>query len=406
VRDAAPENLLDRALADQSLYRDPYPCLARLRETAPVVYCRSLQGWFVTSHALVAEALSHPALSAMRTGGDDAEAFNSLIRNWIIFMDPPPQRPRRAALGAALSKALAKAGPLADDLAKERLTAFAATGGGDFMAEVARPLTLHVICDLLGVPITLRPGLSGLTTVLGRLVGRHPMAAEEHRRAEEQVVFLWDLMRSLVQDRRRCPGEDILSALAQTESEDNAAADAILLLFGGQDTSANLAGNLLAHLAGSPEAWSLLSRDEAANASLVEEGLRFDPPVPTISRRAREAIRLGGVEIEAGDRVMVSLAAANRDPSVFAEPDRFLVGRSGRHLAFGHGAHLCLGAALARIELCAVLRHLAAFPTPWRLNGLTRYVPSLMLRGPISLPLATGGAGATARAFAEAPHDA
>jgi cytochrome P450 len=103
---------------------------------------------------------------------------------------------------------------------------------------------------------------------------------------------------------------------------------------------------------------------------------------------------------------MVSLAAANRDPSVFAEPDRFLVGRSGRHLAFGHGAHLCLGAALARIELCAVLRRLAAFPTPWRLNGLTRYVPSLMLRGPISLPLTTGGAGATARAFAEAPHDA
>jgi cytochrome P450 len=393
VLDLAPDHaaadLLGRALAEPGHYADPYPLLARLRASAAVTASPALQGWFVTSHALVTQALKDSRLGASRTGDGD-DALSTLIRNWIIFMDPPRQRNRRSLLVSLIAERLPLLRAQIDQLATRLLARFAAAGGGDFMGDVAHPLTLEAIGDLLGVPTGQRAPMARLCAVIGPVLGRRPASAAEMEWTRQQSAQLVELMRALVRERRHAPCGDVLSGLATALPEDDAVADAILVLFGGQDTSASLMGSVVARLAQRPDERALLPCAEAGIALAVEEYLRLENPVQTISRRVDEAMELGGCRLAPGERVMLSLAAANRDPAVFADPDRFDPQRPRRHVAFGGGVHLCLGATLARLELAALLRQL---PRPgagglwWSLRGPVPYLPSITLRGPLRLDL-------------------
>jgi cytochrome P450 len=379
--------LLDQALGDPAHYADPYPLLARLRAHCPVATSTALQGKLVTAHALVLQALKDPRLRASRTG-DGEDTLSRLIRNWIIFMDPPRQRQRRTLMARLLADHLAVLHPQLDLFAQQHIARLVAAGGGDFMATVAQPLTLAIIGELLGVPSHQRAIMGQLCTVIGPVLGRRPATEAENTRTKQQVADLVELMRRLVRERKRVPAGDLLSDLAVALPEEDAVADAILLLFGGQDTSANLMGSVVARLVQRPEERAFLPRDVASAALVVEEYLRLENSVQTVSRRVEDAMQLGGCQLVPGERVMLSLAAANRDPAVFPEPDCFDPRRRARQqITFGGGAHLCLGAALARLELSALLRHL---PPPaegqwWRLQQPVRYVPSITLRGPLQL---------------------
>src|SRR5437879_6573202 len=259
----------------------------------------------------------------------------------------------------------------------------------DVIEDVAVPLPVMVIAELLGIPIEHRERfkLWSDAFVTG---GRAGMSDVDARR--EMALFFSDLM----EERRRSPREDLISALlaARIDGESldqrELLSFCILLLVAGNETTTNLIGNAVLCLDEHPDAEADLRAHPELMASAVEEVLRYRSPVQSMFRLARSEVRLGGQVVPAGDAVVAWIGSANRDPLQFAEPDRFDIRRSpNRHLAFGHGIHFCLGAPLARLEgtiaLGALLRRLGRLRVD---HTKLQPVPSGILHGLQRLPVA------------------
>lgn len=223
----------------------------------------------------------------------------------------------------------------------------------DLISKFAYPLPLSLIGDLLGIPEPDRPALRRWTTQM--MQDRQEVTVPASR---EMAAYL----RELIATRRRTPGDDLLSALVTAEvdgdrlSEREVMGSAFLMIVAGHETTTNLLGNAVRWLLEQPEVWRRLGSEPALLAGVIEEVLRFDSPVRLATHRCTIApVLFGGVSIPAGEIVMISLAAANRDPRRFADPDRLVWDRASSdargHLAFGHGLHHCLGAMMARAEV-------------------------------------------------------
>ncbi|MEV5557076.1 cytochrome P450 [Nonomuraea wenchangensis] len=267
---------------------------------------------------------------------------------------------------------------------------------GDLVSGFAYPLPVMVICEMLGVPPEDHERFQGWSETAARSLD--PMlTAELISESGRSGREFRDYFRDLLELRRRQPGDDLLSALTRVEelTEGELLATCVLLLVAGHETTVNLIANgvlaLVRH--------GLLRQAAERPRQVVEEVLRYDPPVQLTGRVALRDAELGGTPVPAGTAVVALIGAANRDPAVFPDPDRFDPGRTdprrldgarepGRHLAFGLGIHFCLGATLARMEGEIALSALAAAaPRMELLDPAPPYRPNLVLRGLAELPV-------------------
>jgi cytochrome P450 len=249
------------------------------------------------------------------------------------------------------------------------------------------------------VPITDEPEFSRASALLAQsldpfvsFTGDLPENFDERMQAG---LWLRGYLANLIEQRRGSPGDDLMSGLiAVEESGDQLTEEEIistcnLLLIAGHETTVNLIANAILAMLRHPWQWAALGSDPSRAAVVIEETLRYDPPVQLIGRVAAEQMTIGDVTVPKGDVMMLLLAAAQRDPDVVARPDEFDPDREAiRHLAFGHGPHFCLGAPLARLEASVALSALTSRFPDARLDGEPVYKPNVTLRGISTLSVA------------------
>ncbi|MEU8840359.1 cytochrome P450 [Streptomyces roseus] len=396
---------------DPAFLADPFPLYRRLREDGPVrrvVLAGALEAWLVTRYEEGLAALSDARLSSDVRDAADTRLLEqlpgtereSMLGNMLRSDPPDHTRLRRLVSKAFTARRVAEMRPRIQAVTDRLLDAVVAAGSADLVADLALPLPVTVISELLGVPVDERHEFQRWTDRMLMRGAQPPDPAV--------VNEAWRHMRAyvtgLIGAKRAEPGEDLLSALVtardeeQRLSEDELVAMVFLLLAAGYVTTVNLIGGGIAMLLAHPGQLDLLRSDPALLPGAIEEFLRYDGPVsPGIARFAREDLEIAGVRIPRGATVLIGSAVADRDPGRFPDPDRLDITRADNaHLAFGHGIHYCLGAPLARLEgqiaIGTALRRLPglalAVPPaqiPWRPGGL---------RGPLALPVTfTPGGG-------------
>ncbi|MCZ4121895.1 cytochrome P450 family protein [Streptomyces sp. H39-S7] len=393
------------------LIDDPHTVYARLREAGPVHRITGTDGlpaWLITRYADVRRALADPRLALdkrnARPGGYQGLALPPALDANLLNMDPPDHTRIRRLVSQAftprrIEELRAPIRRIADDL----LDALAPHGRADLIAGYAAPLPITVICDLLGVASADRQDFRSWTDALITPDPARPSGARE------AIGNMLGYFTHLIADKRKHPADDLLSAMIAArdenhrqdhpgeEGEDRLSEDELmslvfLILFAGYENTIHLIGNATLALLTAPEQLEALRADPSRMGAAVAELARYDGPAPLAIRRfPREDITIGGVTIPAGETVLLSLAAANRDPGQFTDPDHVDIARDATgHLALGHGIHYCLGAPLARLETeIALIALLDRFP---RLAldvppDTLRRRPSMRARGLLSLPV-------------------
>jgi pimeloyl-[acyl-carrier protein] synthase len=401
---------------DEAFQADPYPTYARLREEAPVYmrYFDRPDGQHIPIWALsrwddCISVLRDPRFSAQKPldmlplGAVDqppeeqhplVRAFNALL----LFRDPPDHtRLRNLVNKAFTTRTVRRLRPRIEALVDELLAPGTADGGMDLIEGLAVPLPIIVIAELLGVPGEDHARLKVWSDHAAMLIDG-TLRDEHLATALPSFVELVEYLRRTVERRRRAPRDDLISALVAAQDADDALDDheilatCALILGAGHETTTNLIGNGMLALLRDPAAWGRLAREPGLLPTAVEELLRFDSPVQVTSRIAREPVVIGGHRIPPGVEVNTLIGSANRDPAQFPDPDRLVLDRAdNRHLSFGHGAHFCLGAPLARLEgHVAIGGLLARFPAmKLELDEPPRR-PGFVLRGRSSLPVRLG----------------
>jgi cytochrome P450 len=389
---------------------DPFPIFAELRERDPVHWNDVLGGWVLTRYAEVRLVLNDRRFSADRitpfrehlapdSRGAVAELL-AMLGMWAVFNDPPEHTRRRALLNKAFTpRAVEALAPTIAATVDRLIDGIAGRGQVDLIATFAYPLPATVIAAMIGVPADDLDLFKDWSDDIAAFVGSALATPDKRERAQRGVVAMSGYFRRMVGEHRARPREDIMSALIAAEergaalSEDEIVASCVLLLFAGHETTTNLIGNGMLALLRHPAEQARLAADPSLAAGAVEEMLRYDGPTQAMTRIALEAVPLGGRTIGRGDRVFALLNAANRDPAVFPEPDRFDIRReAGRHISFGYGAHFCLGAPLARLEgRIAVARLLERLPGLRLADPDPPWNDSFVLRGLRRLPVEQAG---------------
>ena len=401
---ATPQTLL-LDLLDPGHRAHPYPIYRQLRERGPLQLPDSNLVVF-SSFTDCDEVLRHPSSCSDRlkstvaqqaiAAGQEARPFGT---PGFLFLDPPDHTRLRKLVSKAFSPKVVRA--LETDitaLVDALLDAVATAGRFEVIADLAYPLPVAVICRLLGVPIEDEPKFSWASALLAQ--GLDPFIAftgqpQGFEERMEAGLWLRGYLRDLLRQRRADPGEDLMSGLIAVEeagdqlTEDEIVATCNLLLVAGHETTVNLIANAVLAMLRHPEHWAALGRDPSRAPAIVEETLRYDPPVQLVGRIAGEDMSIGGVDIPRGETMMLLLAAAHRDPAVTERPDEFDPTRAAiRHLAFGLGPHFCLGAPLARLEANVALSAVTKrFPNA-RLETEPAYKPNVTLRGVADLVVA------------------
>ena len=380
-------------LADPAVVTDPYPHLARLRAQAPLAWHSGLGLWVATSHEACGAVLRDRRLGRVfrpRTPEGDWETFNWLHADSILDSEPPKHtRLRRLVAGAFGRGHVARLAPRIEQLAQGLLDAAAPPGSAepfDVLAAYAEPLPVLVIAELLGVPEADRVHLRPWSQAIVKMY-EVDHTDEQEAQARAASAEFSDYVEALAADRARHPGDDLLTDLVQARdggdrlSGRELVATAVLLLNAGHEASVNGFGNGLHSMLSAQPRPAVDIEDPAAVERLAEEFLRHDSPLHLFERTAKEPADVAGLHLEPGDKVAALLGAANRDPAVFADPDRFDPTREPNpHLAFGAGIHFCIGAPLARLELQVSLRTLwRRFPGLQLVEAERR--PTFVLRG-------------------------
>jgi cytochrome P450 len=405
---------------------EPYSAYAELRQSGlrpggprPSGLHRSPLGlWATASHPTAASILrdqrfsTSPAhLSGYRPPAyPPGDPRGALPAADLLTMDAPDHtRLRRLVSGAFSTGVTTRLEPWTRDLVGRLLAPVDAGSGFDLIDELAFPLSITVICHLLGVPARDQASFRawGHDIVASLDPGTAQTAARMSRSAE---LALAAYLRELIRARRGDPDDSLLSALVTAEEDGDRLSStellsvAMLVLVAGFETTANLIGNGVVALLRSRDQWGRLHDDPALVPGAVEELLRYDSPVQLAVRIAAEDIEVGdtaigdaaigdtaidGTVIRKGEQVMVAIGGANRDPAVFDQPDRLWIDRpnASRHLAFSYGIHRCLGAALARLEARVALEELSRRYPRLELAGTPTRLPLLMLRGFEHVPL-------------------
>jgi cytochrome P450 len=393
---------LELNLLAPEVVADPHPTFARLREKDPVHWSERHRAWVLTRYDDVNAFFRDPRLSSDRAsplarpdedgvGGDDPVV--SVLSRWMVFQDPPDHtRIRRALRPAFTPPAVEALRPTVERVVDELLDGLPEEL--DFLAEFAVPLPAIVIAELLGIPREDQDRFRAWSQDLATLVFASGLP-DRHRRGREALSALATYLGEQLAHRSAQPADDLLGTLAVLQAAgeltaEEATANAVLLLFAGHETTTGLLANGLAVLLANPGQLQRLRAERSLMPSAVEELLRYEGPSKLMPRWAVQEVDLRGRGIASGDLVYLVQAAANRDPSHFAEPDRLDLARDPNpHLGFGYGPHYCLGAPLARLETAIALSRLlerrarielASDQPRWRPNLMGRAVESLEVR--------------------------
>lgn len=397
-------------LADVGGGPDMHALLAELRATEPVAWCEARRCWVVTSHELVRAALEDPRLSNRRTAGlvraqlpqehwTRAADFERIVSGMMLMHDGASHQRLRSHGNRGLTPGvLERVRPAVVRIADELLDGCGARRQFDLVSDFALAFPARVIAALFHLPEEGRDRFQVPSEALARFFGgtlRDPLA--DATAANSAGLELEAFFRELLARRKREPAQDLMGLFLAGQSEhgltdDEICAQCIVLLAGGHVTTRSQIANAIHALLSTTGAWRELCLQPELAPSAVEESLRFDSSVPFVFRLAAEDLSLGGRAIEEGQMLLLGLSAANRDPAVFPDPDRFDIHRppSRRHLAFGQGPHYCMGAGLARLELEVALTAIARRMPGLRLDPERppkRWCESLVFRGFESLAL-------------------
>jgi cytochrome P450 len=400
----AAQTLLQELL-DPRHRADPYPIYRGIRESGPLVLPESNLAVF-TSFADCGEVLRNPASCSDRmksTVAQRALAAGENLRPFgtpsFLFLDPPDHTRLRRLVSKAFSPRVVKSlEPGITELVDGLLDNVAAAGRFEVIADLAYPLPVAVICRLLGVPIEDEAQFSWASSLLAQGLDPFLSFTGQTQGFDERLeagLWLRGYLRELLEQRRADPRDDLMSGLIAVEeagdqlTEDEIIATCNLLLIAGHETTVNLIANAVLAMLLHPDTWTGLSQDAGLAPAIVEETLRYDPPVQLVGRVAGEDMTVGGVPVPKGDTMMLLLAAAHRDPSANERPDDFDPERQTvRHHAFGLGPHFCLGAPLARLEATVALSAVTRRFPHARLDGEPAYKPHVTLRGMETLNVA------------------
>jgi cytochrome P450 len=395
-------------LFDPAFTADPYPTYARLRSSAPVYRAALPDGrgvWLITRYEDVLAVLKdqrfvkdwHGALTPEQLAQVPPipEVMKPLSRN-MLDTDPPDHERLRALVSKAFTpRLIERLRPRVQAISDGLLDAVQGRGEMDLIDDYAFPLPITVIAELLGVPAEDRNNFREWSDAA--VSGNASQEYMEEILIPHMQAFT-DYLRSLFEEKRANPGDDLVSALVRAEeagdrlSEDELLGMVFLLLVAGHETTVNLIGNGALALLQHPDQLRKLKEDPSLIKPAVEELLRYDGPVETSTERfAREDVEIGGQVIPRGEMVLVVLAAADHDPERFSDPDELDITRTdNRHLAFGKGIHHCLGAPLARMEGQIAISTLLRRMRNLRLKGSPESLswrPGMILRGLRGLPV-------------------
>ena len=388
-------------LLEPEVLANPYPLFRRLRTEDPVHWDPFLHTWVVTRYADVLEVLH--TFSANRThtpekleamGLSALSPIAQLMVKQMLFMDPPQHtRLRKLASQAFTPGRVAVLRSHIREIVSRLLDEVQPNGRMDVIRDLAEPLPAIVTAEMLGVPVEDREQLKCWSADFAEMLGNFQHNPDRVPRMLRTVRDMTSYFYQAIQQRRGTSGEGLVTSLMNAEvdgdrlTEEEIVATSIVTMVGGQETTTNLIGNGVLTLVRNPGELERLKGDLSMVPSAVEEMLRYESPSQHTGRLAPADRELGGRIIREGQAVMAVMAAANRDPERFANPDRFDISRpDNRHLAFGYAAHFCFGAALARIEgqeaFEGLLRRmpdlkLADGPLVWRNNSGLRGVTAL-----------------------------
>ncbi len=391
-------------LLDPEVLANPYPLFHRLRTEDPVHWDPFLHAWVVTRYKDVVTVLHH--YSAERTptpkqlaamGLASLNPIAEIMVKQMLFLDPPAHARLRSLASEAFSPQRVEVLRWhIREITDRLLDKVQAKGHMDVIADLAEPLPCIVTAEMLGVPVEDYQQLKAWSQDFAEMLGNFQHNPERAPRILKSVLEMADYFRSAMREQRLHPRDGLVSSLMNAEiqgdrlSEEEVVANCIVTMVGGQETTTNLIGNGVLALLRNSDQLEKLRSDLSLIPSAVEELLRYESPSQHTARLAPEDTILGGRRIQKRQAVIAVMAAGNRDPERFPDPDRLDITRAdNRHLAFGWAAHFCFGAALARIEgqvafelMLRRLPHWAFEPGPlvWRSNLGLRGLTKLLLR--------------------------
>ena len=392
------------------LHKDPYSVYKTLRDEHPLYRIESRNCWVLSRFEDVIDAALNwqrfiSGQGVLLDRGDLTGDAGGLPM--LVMLDPLRHTTLRRIVSRAFTpRRVAEMEPQIRRTARDLLDSVAAAGGeGDFVHDVAGPLPSTVIADMMGVPKTDQDAFREWSDSIMR---GDPSDEESTEASLFAIGSLLEYFDGIIEDRRRTPGDDLVTALVHTELEpgeelttDELLWFCVLLLVAGNETTTNLISNGMVTLARHPEQRAALAAAPGRIGNAVEEILRYESPVQVLARTVAEATEIHGTKLEPGEKVLLNWGSANRDEREFEAPEVFDVERKiVRHAAFGHGIHFCLGASLARLEGRVTYEELLArFPT-YELTAEPELLHSGIIRGFDSIPFSVGDRALSARSEA------
>ncbi|GLF95930.1 cytochrome P450 [Streptomyces yaizuensis] len=379
---------------------DPYPAYERLREDGRVHWFEPTRQWLVPHYADVSALLRDRRLGRTylhrftheefgRTPPPAAhEPFHTLNDHGILDLEAPDHtRIRRLVTKAFTPRTVAALEPTVHRLAAELVAGLKRNGGGDLLADVAEPLPVAVIAEMLGIPEADRGPLRPWSADICGMFELNP-SEETARRAVTASLEFSAYLRGLIAERRSEPGDDLISALIAAHdegdrlSEQEMISTCVLLLNAGHEATVNTTANGWWTLFRHPEQLAALRADHTLLPTAVEELMRYDTPLQMFERWVLDDIEIDGTVIPRGAELALLFGSANRDPARFPSPDTLDLTRADNpHITFGAGIHFCLGAPLARLELAASFGELLREAPTLRLVGEPEWKPGYVIRG-------------------------
>jgi cytochrome P450 len=390
---------------DPAFIANPYPAYRELRETMPVwrsPFGRTFLTRYEDSSVLLRDRrlgkdYTEPEALIRRFGPTAMQEPAVVELSHMMLMRDPPDHTRLRGLVTKVftARKIEEMRPGIQAITDRLLDRVAGRGQMDAIRDLAFPLPVLVICELLGVPEEDRAGFVNATASGAALLNPVPPTREELDRANEGTLATGAYFEALFEQRRKQPRDDLLSLLVQAEeagdrlTTQELRANVTLLFAAGHETTVNLIGNGIWSLLCNPSQWSAIRDNPGLIPNAIEEILRFECPVQAVARTVAEPIEFGGIEFGKDELIVGLIGAANRDPAVFPDPDRLDVTRERlKPLSFGGGIHFCIGAQLARIEAEVVFSTLLRrMPDLTLTDTEPRWRESFTLRGLITLPV-------------------
>lgn len=385
---------------DPAFLADPYPAYAELRERGRVIYYEPTDQWLVPRHADVSALLRERRLGRTyqhrfthedfgRTAPPpEQEPFHTLNDHGMLDLEPPDHtRIRRLVSKAFTPRTVERLKPYVRGLAGELVDRLVAEGGGDLLSDVAEPLPVAVIAEMLGIPESDRAPLRPWSADICGMYELNP-SQETAARAVRASVEFSEYLRELIAERRKEPGEDLMSGLIAAHDEGDRLTEqelistAVLLLNAGHEATVNATVNGWWTLFRHPGQLAALRADHSLVPGAVEELMRYDTPLQLFERWVLDDIEIDGTVVPRGAEIAMLFGSANHDPAVFAEPERLDLTRADNpHISFSAGIHYCIGAPLARIELAASMTALLERAPTLALAAEPRRKPNFVIRG-------------------------